>query len=54
MIPRLLRWAAWFRRPDPKTQANRKRELERLCVECGVSKSKAVEIASRFFRGVEK
>lgn len=48
------RCMAWLCTPRAKRVAQRKRELQRLCQQCGISKAKATEIASRYFKEVAK
>lgn len=50
-------WArivSWVTVPRIMRTARRKRELQQLCQECGISKAKATEIASRYFNEVAK
>lgn len=51
---RLLNWLRRLGESQDVKVARRKRELEHLCQQCGISKAKAVEIASRYFREVAK
>lgn len=48
------RFIEWVRLPRAVRVARRKRELQQLCQECGISKAKATEIASRYFNEVAK
>lgn len=53
-MSRLLNWLVSLLEPKKVAAAQRKRELEQLCQQCGISKAKAVEIASRHYRKVAK
>lgn len=46
----------WRRLIEPRAVrlARKKRELQELCRECGVSRAKSIEIASRYFNEVAK
>lgn len=48
------RFLEWLTVQPAMRLARRKRALQQLCQDCGISKTKATEIASRYFNEVAK